>query len=168
MKTYWGSGDIAPRILILGGEWSNSRPGRFTPGRRARGTHRIGSCVGPRADLDEMVKRKIPRPCRDSTYRSCSPSPSAIPLDVNYVYAASLCCAGSSFCNVTKIVSTLYNCVVRVVGLIFLLRFLQLLGKDYTLCVVFDQETRLQRRLGWVTVLNIVYVYCTSLKNDPT
>jgi hypothetical protein len=33
MKTYWGSGGIAPRILDLaldGGEWSASRPGRFT------------------------------------------------------------------------------------------------------------------------------------------
>jgi hypothetical protein len=34
MKTYWGSGGIAPRILDLtldGDEWSTSRPGRFTP-----------------------------------------------------------------------------------------------------------------------------------------
>jgi len=33
MKTYWGSGYIAPRILELGNngnEWSASRPGRFT------------------------------------------------------------------------------------------------------------------------------------------
>jgi hypothetical protein len=30
---YWGSGSIAPSILDLGfgGEWSASRPGRFTP-----------------------------------------------------------------------------------------------------------------------------------------
>jgi hypothetical protein len=34
MKTCWGSGSTAPRILnpsIGGGEWSASRPGRFTP-----------------------------------------------------------------------------------------------------------------------------------------
>jgi hypothetical protein len=33
MKTYWGSGCIALRILNLaldGGEWSAARPGRFT------------------------------------------------------------------------------------------------------------------------------------------
>jgi hypothetical protein len=29
---------------LVGGEWSASRPGRFTPG-----THSIGGCVGPRA-----------------------------------------------------------------------------------------------------------------------
>jgi hypothetical protein len=35
MKTYWGSGGIAPRILTLtldGGEWSASRSGCFNPG----------------------------------------------------------------------------------------------------------------------------------------
>jgi hypothetical protein len=35
VKTYWGSGGIAPRILLTstldGGEWSALRPGRFTP-----------------------------------------------------------------------------------------------------------------------------------------
>jgi hypothetical protein len=45
MKTYWGSGDIDPRILDLGtrwGEWSASRPGRFAP----------------RAVLDAVMKKK--------------------------------------------------------------------------------------------------------------
>jgi len=38
MKAHWGSGDIAPRILTStdGGEWSASRPGRFTPGKEPR------------------------------------------------------------------------------------------------------------------------------------
>jgi hypothetical protein len=47
MKTYEGSGGIAPLFLTLaldGGEWSPSRPGRFIPG-----TNWIGSWVGPRA-----------------------------------------------------------------------------------------------------------------------
>jgi hypothetical protein len=69
MKTYWGSGGIAPRILdsaLDGGEWSASRPGRFTPMGRAPGTHWIGGWVGPRAGLDAVVKRKIPSPCQDS------------------------------------------------------------------------------------------------------
>jgi hypothetical protein len=49
-----------------GGEWSASRPGRFTPRERAPGTHWIGGLVGPRAVLDAVVKRKIPSPRRDS------------------------------------------------------------------------------------------------------
>jgi hypothetical protein len=43
-----------------GGEWSISRPGRFTPRERAPGTHWIGGWVGPRAVLEAVVKRKIP------------------------------------------------------------------------------------------------------------
>jgi hypothetical protein len=37
MKTYWGSGGIAPRILDVGirWRWSASRPSRFTPRERA-------------------------------------------------------------------------------------------------------------------------------------
>jgi hypothetical protein len=45
MEAYWESGGIAPRILTLaldGGEWTASRPGRFTPRERAPGTHWIG------------------------------------------------------------------------------------------------------------------------------
>jgi hypothetical protein len=45
-----------------GDEWSASRPGRFTPRKRAIGTHWIGGWVGPRAVLDAVVKRKIPSP----------------------------------------------------------------------------------------------------------
>jgi hypothetical protein len=53
-----------------GGEWSASRPGRFTPRERALGTHWIGGWVGPRAVLDAVVKRKIPSPCRESNPRT--------------------------------------------------------------------------------------------------
>jgi hypothetical protein len=45
-----------------GGEWSASRPGRFTARERAPGTHWIGGWVGPRAVLDAVMKRKIPSP----------------------------------------------------------------------------------------------------------
>jgi hypothetical protein len=41
-----------------GGEWSASRPSRFTPRERAPGTHWIGGWVGPRAVLDAVLKRK--------------------------------------------------------------------------------------------------------------
>jgi hypothetical protein len=47
------------------GEWSDSRPARFTPRERAPVTYWIGSWTGPRAGLDAVVKRKIPRPRRE-------------------------------------------------------------------------------------------------------
>jgi hypothetical protein len=43
-----------------GGEWSASRPGRFTPSDRALHIHWIGSWVGPGAGIDRVVKRKFP------------------------------------------------------------------------------------------------------------
>jgi len=49
-----------------GGDWSPSRPGRFTPGQSAIGAHWMGSWVGRRADLDAMEKRKIPSLHRES------------------------------------------------------------------------------------------------------
>jgi hypothetical protein len=58
----WGSGGVAPPFLTLvldGGEWSASRPGRFTPEESAPGTHWIGGWVGPRVRLDSMEKRQI-------------------------------------------------------------------------------------------------------------
>jgi hypothetical protein len=39
---------------LAGGEWSASRPGRFTPG-----THWIGGWVDPRTGLDVVEKRKF-------------------------------------------------------------------------------------------------------------
>jgi hypothetical protein len=44
---------------LVGGEWSASRPGRFTPGERAPGTHWIGGWVGPRTGLDDVERRKF-------------------------------------------------------------------------------------------------------------
>jgi hypothetical protein len=60
MKAYGGSGRIDPHFSILalgGGEWSASRPGRFTSVERAPGTHCIGGWVDPRAGLDDVEKR---------------------------------------------------------------------------------------------------------------
>jgi hypothetical protein len=37
-----------------GSEWSASRPSRFTPRERTRGTHWIGCWVGPRAGLETV------------------------------------------------------------------------------------------------------------------
>jgi hypothetical protein len=51
MKTYGGV-DVQTHVFLTsaltGGEWSASRPGRFTPEERAPHTHWIGGCVGPR------------------------------------------------------------------------------------------------------------------------
>jgi hypothetical protein len=74
MKAYWGSGGISPPILLTsaldGGEWSASRPGRFTSKERAPGTNWIEGWVGPRAVLDAVVKRKIPSPRQESNSRT--------------------------------------------------------------------------------------------------
>jgi hypothetical protein len=56
-----GSVRIAPSFLTSAldwGEWWASCPGSFTPRELAPGTHSIGVCVGPRASLDVVEKRK--------------------------------------------------------------------------------------------------------------
>jgi hypothetical protein len=57
MKAY-GSGCIHIFLAsaLVGGEWSTSRPGRFTPGERAPGTHWTGGWVDFRVDLDDLEK----------------------------------------------------------------------------------------------------------------
>jgi len=42
------------------GEWSASRPGRFSSRIRVPSTHRIGGWVGLRVGLDAVAKRKNP------------------------------------------------------------------------------------------------------------
>jgi hypothetical protein len=69
MKTYWGSGGIAPHILDLGIRWRwvvSFTPRPLYPKERAPGAHWIGGWVGPRAVLNAVVKRKIPSPRRES------------------------------------------------------------------------------------------------------
>jgi hypothetical protein len=56
--------------VLDGGEWSASRPSRFTPKEITPGTHWIGGWVGSRAVLDAVVKRKIPIPRRESNPRT--------------------------------------------------------------------------------------------------
>jgi hypothetical protein len=63
MKAYGGAAvyiDIFLTSSLVGGEWSTSRPGRFTPGERAPGTHWRGGWVDLRAGLDDLEKRKSP------------------------------------------------------------------------------------------------------------
>jgi hypothetical protein len=78
---------------LAGGEWSASCHCGFTPGERAPRTHWIGSCVGPRAGLNGMEKRKfltLPglklRPLglpahRQSLYQLCYPGSQNIIYD---------------------------------------------------------------------------------------
>jgi hypothetical protein len=67
----WGYNSIDSLTSVLdGGEWSASRPGRFTSRERAPATHWIGGSVGPRAVLDAVVKRKIPSPHGESNPRT--------------------------------------------------------------------------------------------------
>jgi hypothetical protein len=44
---------------LVEGEWSASRPCRFTPGERTPGTHVLRCWVDPRAGLDDVEKRKF-------------------------------------------------------------------------------------------------------------
>jgi hypothetical protein len=44
---------------LVGGEWSASHPGRFTPGERAPSNHCRGGWVDPRASLDEVQKENF-------------------------------------------------------------------------------------------------------------
>jgi len=54
--------EIQLRTLLTsaldGGEFSAAHPVRFTSREKEPRTHWIGSCVGPRAGLDAVVKRK--------------------------------------------------------------------------------------------------------------
>jgi hypothetical protein len=83
LRTVWGNGCIAPPFLALAldeGEWSASRPGRFTLAERVPGTHWIRGWVAARAGLDSVEKRKIlsllgiePWPPSPSLYRLSYP-----------------------------------------------------------------------------------------------
>jgi hypothetical protein len=74
MKAFWGV-EVYLHAFVTsaldGGEWSDPRPGHFTRRERAPGVEGVGGTVGPRANLEAVVKRKIPSPCRES-----DPSPS--------------------------------------------------------------------------------------------
>jgi hypothetical protein len=73
----WYSSTHFLTSALDGDEWLASRPGRFTPGERAPGTHWIGGWVDPRAVLDAVVKRKIPSPRREWNPRT----PTVQPVD---------------------------------------------------------------------------------------
>jgi hypothetical protein len=71
--------DVRIQIFLIsalaGGEWSASRPGRFTSEAGAPGTHWIGSWVDPRAGLNE---EKILDPTGARTQIVLSSEPTAL------------------------------------------------------------------------------------------
>jgi hypothetical protein len=50
---------ISLTSALVGGEWSTSRPCRFTPGERAPGTHWIGGWLDLRVGLDDLEETKF-------------------------------------------------------------------------------------------------------------
>jgi hypothetical protein len=70
MKAYRGV-DVLTSTLT-GGEWSASRPGRFTPGETAPGTDWMGGWKDPRVGLDDVEKRKF------LTYPDSNSDPSVV------------------------------------------------------------------------------------------
>jgi hypothetical protein len=65
MKAYGGM-DVWIHVLVtsalVAGEWSASRPCRFTPGERVPGTHWIEGLEGPRVGLDDLTLPGLDRP----------------------------------------------------------------------------------------------------------
>jgi hypothetical protein len=62
MKAYEGvdvSINVFLTFALVGGEWSASRPCRFTPGERAPGTHFIGRLGGPQSQSERHGEVKI-------------------------------------------------------------------------------------------------------------
>jgi hypothetical protein len=79
MKAYGGAAvqiHIFLTSALAGDEWSASRDGRFTPGERALGTHRIG-WVDPTASLEDVEKTLEPTRTRDSNSDSSVVQPVA-------------------------------------------------------------------------------------------
>jgi hypothetical protein len=62
MKMY-GEVDVLSHVFLTSalveGEWSASRPGRFTSDERASGTHWVGRWMDPNAGLNYMEKWKL-------------------------------------------------------------------------------------------------------------
>jgi hypothetical protein len=84
MKTYGGV-DVYIHVfltsVLVGGEWSASRPCRFTPKKRRPGTHWIEGWVGPQSRSERYREVKIldPTGTRTPTSSMSSPFPVAIP-----------------------------------------------------------------------------------------
>jgi hypothetical protein len=62
VKTY-GEVDVQIHVFLTSalvrGEWSASRPGRFTPSKKPLSVHSLGDWLGPRIGLGDVGKRKF-------------------------------------------------------------------------------------------------------------
>jgi hypothetical protein len=95
---------------LVGSEWSDSRPGRFTFRGRAPGTHWIGGWICPRAGLDDVEKRifltlpglefrPLSRQARSqSLYRLRYPG-SVSEVPISNIALRNSCCNISSWCS---------------------------------------------------------------------
>jgi hypothetical protein len=80
----WGSGGIDLPFLTLaldGDEWLATRPGHFTPVEKDPGTCWVGGCVGPRASLDAVEKKKSLMPGIEP--RPSNPHSVAVPTELS-------------------------------------------------------------------------------------
>jgi hypothetical protein len=96
MKTYGGLEVPLPAFLnsaLYGGEWSASRPGRFTPPPREiiPSTHLISGWLCPTAGLDAVAKRKIPSPCQVSNPDRSARSLVAMPTELSRFPSEIMC-----------------------------------------------------------------------------
>jgi hypothetical protein len=99
-------------LAIDGGEWSTSRPGRFTPRKIATGAHWIGGWMGSRTGLDTVSKRKFPAPARNRT-PIVQPIPVAIPAELSQLFRNSVCnfphCTAKSRSDPSHVLRKLHN-----------------------------------------------------------
>jgi hypothetical protein len=89
MKAYGGV-DIQTHVflasVLVGDEWSASRPGLFILGEKASGTHWLGGWVCPRAGLDYVEKILDLTGTRTLIPRSSRTQPVAIPTTLSRLF----------------------------------------------------------------------------------
>jgi hypothetical protein len=85
-------------LALVEGEWLGSRPGRFTPGERALGTHWIGGMMGPIAGLDDVANKNF------LTLPGLEPLPLGRPAHSQSLYLLSYPGSSCSFCSFKNLI----------------------------------------------------------------
>jgi hypothetical protein len=86
MKRIWGSGGIAPPFLtsaLDGGEWSASRPGRYTPEERAPPLYPLARRLGGSQSGSGRCEEKKNLPLLGIEHLPSSPQPVVTPSDLS-------------------------------------------------------------------------------------